>query len=442
MQLRSTTIRTLIAVSLTLTAVLAIALAQRDEPAKLTPPQEAKHRAANIELVQCMAPLAEQQPQPLAAQTCAAGSYTSNASPYPIWGVDSLAGRGRGEVGWDSRGFIDWQNFAQGEWVGHARIAQVPEYRLRADDQLSIYFLRTREVIATPYRLQVGDRFRVESLTAGTSSSPGSTSSPASGGEDSLNREVEVQPDGTITLPLVGRVLVAGRSLEAVNADLEQRFKEYYKNPEITVSPVVTNTILEDLLDTVGFSRGIQGGRRIETRVTPSGHLQLPRLGDVLVQGLSLAEAKAEIDARYRQVSPGISVTVVLEQRAPRFVYVLGQVNQAGRFEMQGPTTVNMAISLAQGWRLGANLRQVVVFRRGPDWRLMATMVDVQGALYARRPVPADDIWLNDSDIVLVPKNALQIADDVIEQVFTRGVYGVVPEQVIWGNNFNGGTSL
>jgi hypothetical protein len=92
---------------------------------------------------------------------------------------------------------------------------------------------------------------------------------------------------------------------------------------------------------------------------------------------------------------------------------------------------------MAGGWQPGANLRQVVVFRRGPDWRLMATMLDLRGALYGRRPVPADDIWLNDSDTVLLPKTPIQQADEFIEQVFTRGIYGVVPIEKVWNSAGN-----
>ena len=62
---------------------------------------------------------------------------------------------------------VDWQRYAQGEYVGHARTAHVPEYRLRVDDSLTIYYLRTREVLSRPYELEVGDRLRVESLTSG-----------------------------------------------------------------------------------------------------------------------------------------------------------------------------------------------------------------------------------------------------------------------------------
>ena len=72
----------------------------------------------------------------------------------------------------------------------------------------------------------------------------------------------------------------------------------------------------------------------------------------------------------------------------------------------------------------------------------MATMRDLRGALYGRRPVPADDIWLNDSDIVVVTKTRLQHGDELLEQVFTRGLYGVVPREVIWNFNLGDATSL
>src|SRR5436190_1419591 len=68
------------------------------------------------------------------------------AAPYPIWGVDSAVGSSvGGEVGWDARGMIPWQEFAQGEYVGHARTPQVPDYRLREGDLLAVYYRRTRE---------------------------------------------------------------------------------------------------------------------------------------------------------------------------------------------------------------------------------------------------------------------------------------------------------
>lgn len=73
---------------------------------------------------------------------------------------------------------------------------------------------------------------------------------------------------------------------------------------------------------------------------------------------------------------------------------------------------------------------------------MMATMLDLRGAMYAKRPVPADNIWLNDSDIVLVPKTPIQQVDEVIEQYIIRGAYSVVPREFIWGLNSTSGSTL
>jgi polysaccharide export outer membrane protein len=335
---------------------------------------------------------------------------------------------------------IPWQEFAQGEYVGHARTAHVPEYRLRPDDVVAVYFRRTRDELSRPYELEVGDRIRVESLTAGNNAAaPPGDNNPQDTNDD-IGRDLVIQPDGTITLPLLGQVRATRRTVPQLRDELEELYKKYFRMPTITVTPLAVNTRLEDLLNTVDSRAGTLGGLQISVTVTPSGEVQLPGIDSVCVQGLSLEEARQEIDAKYNATIPGVQITLVLVERARRFIYVLGEVGQSGRFELEGPTTAMMAISMAGGWTPGSNLRQVVVFRRADDWRLMATMLDLRGALYARRPVPADDIWLNDSDVILVPKTPIEQADEIIEQVFTRGVYGLVPREVIW--DFNTGTSL
>jgi len=305
---------------------------------------------------------------------------------------------------------------------------------------VAVYYRRTREELSRPYELEVGDRLRVESLTAGNNAASPAGDTPAEAAGDDISRELVIQPDGTITLPLLGQVRATRRTVQSLRDELEEQYKKYFRMPAITVTPVAVNTKLEDLLNTVDSRAGTLGGLHLLVNVTPSGEIQVPGIDSVFVQGLTLAEARQEMDAKYDAAIPGVQVTLVLVERARRFIYVMGEVPQGGRFELEGPTTAMMAISMAGGWTPGSNLRQVVVFRRGDDWRLMATMLDLRGALYARRPVPADDIWLNDSDIILVPKTPIEQVDELIEQVFTRGVYGLVPREIIW--NFNTGSAL
>ena len=375
----------------------------------------------------------------LSATDCRAQAL-GPAAPHNIWAVDSLkgfrCGCPQGEVGWDARGCVDWQSYAQGEYVGPARTQHVPEYRIRVDDQIAFVFRLTREESSRPYELQVGDEIRVESLT-GDSPAPGEQAEE----DDNIRRELIIQPDGTISLPLLGQVRAARMTINGLREHLEERYKKFYRVPAITVTPLRVNTKLQDLIESVDARQGT-GGLQLQVNVTPAGKLYLPGLGAVFVQGLTLEELKAEIDARYAATIPGVAITPVLTQRAQRFIFVLGEVDQPGRFTLEGPTTLMGAIALAGGWNPGANLRQVVVFRRGEDWRLLATMVDVQGALHGRRPVPADEIWLSDTDVVVVPKTPLQRADEVIEQFFARGLYTMFPQFSFGQFNFNNFRSI
>jgi len=330
------------------------------------------------------------------------------AAPYDICGVDCADGNCR-RRGWEAMRAIDWQAYAQGEYVGHARLAHVPEYRLRVDDQLDMTYRLTRDETSTPYRLNVGDEVQVESFT-----------------DKDINRDLLIQPDGTITLRLLGQVHATGRTVTQLRDALDELYKKYYKIPAITVTPLRVNTKLEDLRATIDRRAGI-GGQSQSVRVTPEGTVALPAIGSVQAQGLTLTELQSELNECYRQVVEGIQVIPILVQRAPRYVYVLGEVNNPGRFEMVGPTTAIQAVSMAGSWRVGANLRQIVVFRRGDDWRLLATMIDLQGALFGNQPCPKGEIWIDDSDVIIVPKSKIPVADDFINLTFTRGIYGVFP---------------
>ena len=330
------------------------------------------------------------------------------AAPYDVCAVDCAEGRCRSR-GWEAARAGIWQAYAQGEYVGHARLQHVPEYRLRVDDRLDMTYRLTRDETSTPYKLNVGDEIEVESFT-----------------DSEVNRKLLIQPDGTITLRLLGQVHATGRTVAQLREVLEEAYKKYYKIPAITVTPLKVNTKLEDLRAVIDRRAGI-GGQSQFVRVTPEGSISLPAIGTVPAQGLTLSELQTELNERYREVVEGIQIIPILSERAPRYVYVLGEVHKPGRFELTGPTTAIQALSMAESWRVGANLRQIVVFRRGDDWRLLATMINLEGALYAKQPCPAGEIWLDDSDVVIVPKGKILQADEFIELVFTRGIYGVFP---------------
>lgn len=309
--------------------------------------------------------------------------------------------------------------YGHGEYVGPHRLPHLPEYRLRVDDQLDFVYRLTRDEMAGPYRLNVGDTIAIESLADVNINRGGVT--PGQG--------LVIQPDGTITLHLLGQVRAARLTIDELREELTQQYRKFYKDPQITVTPLRVNTKLEDLRSAIDNRFGA-GGQTRSARITPEGTIQLPAIGNVPAQGLTLDELKREVDERYLRIVDGIEITPVLVNRAPRHVFVVGEVVQSGRHTLEGPTTVMQSIALAGGWNIGAGLRQIVVFRRTEDWQLIATRLDVRDALLGRKPCEADEIWLRDSDLVIVPKSHIKLTGDLIQLVFTRGIYGVIPLNV------------
>ena len=47
-----------------------------------------------------------------------------------------------------------------------------------------------------------------------------------------------VEPDGTITLPLLGQVRAAGATLDELRSHLDDLFRRQIKDPRITVTPI------------------------------------------------------------------------------------------------------------------------------------------------------------------------------------------------------------
>ncbi len=313
---------------------------------------------------------------------------------------------------------LPWHDLAQGEYVGHARTEHVAEYRLRVDDVLDVVYRVTRDVMKQPYRLNVGDEIGIESSNE-------RLDRELNGAAGAIRPRI-VEPDGKVTLRLIGRVHASCQTAAQLQAKLDTLFKKYYRVPAVTVVPLKVNTKLQDIINTIDRRQGL-GGQSLQARVTPEGTIQLPAIESVYVQGLSLTELKRELDGRYARIVEGIAVTPILSQRAPRYVFVLGEVAAPGRYTLEGPTSVMHAIALAGSWNVGARTNQIVVLRRADDWSLMGTAVNVRAALNGNDVLPQGDIWLNDLDVVIVPKSRILRTTDLIDLVFTRGIYGILP---------------
>lgn len=348
-----------------------------------------------------------EQPIPLAGCDC----------PQCMRGLDCAWAPGR-EQKWKDAQPINFGPLRHGEWIGPVRLPSMLEYRVRVGDQLRFIFIATRQQSLEPYRLMVGDQVAISSVT------------DENFRVGDLTRGLAIQPDGDLHLELIGSVQAAGLTIEELRKELDRRYAAYSETSDIVVLPVQTNTKLEDLNRAVSNFQ-TAGGQNVETVVNPDGRVQLPIIGAVRIIGMTLEEAKREINLRYQNADYwGILIEPQLTDQADHFVYVMGEVGRPGRYQLEGPTTVTHALAMAEGIRVGGNMRQVIVLRRAEDWRLLATMLDIRGELLGKTPTPADEIWLRDSDLIIVPPQPIRVLDNWIRLVFTEGIYGVAPAQL------------
>ena len=342
------------------------------------------------------------------------GGYPCQGACKPcMMGVD-CATRCGNEARWRDMRPMDFGAYGPGAYAGPSRLAHLSQYRLRPGDELLVFYLITRRQNQGEYRLAPGDTLLIESvadpdLARGT-----------------LQSGLEIQPDGTITVRLLGQVKAGGLTVRQLRDVLEEQYKKYYDEPAIDVTPVLTNRLADDIRNAVGGQSGFNQ-QAITVIVMPDGKIRLPGVGEICVQGFSLTELKKEVNLRYSEIVVGLEVEPLLVQQAPHFVHVLGEVTTPGRIELTVPTTVLSAVASAGGQLVGANMRQVVVFRRADDWRLVSTMLDLNGAINGKRPTPSDEIWVRDGDVIVVPPKPITLIDNWVEQLFTNGLYGVVP---------------
>lgn len=345
-----------------------------------------------------------------------AASPTDHGMPDRwITGVDGCRVNPNREPRWSDARPVPWESLAYGEYIGPPRTPHLPEYRVLIGDQIDFVFRRKRTLSPEAYRFGIGDVVAISSEQY-----------------DALNDlEQTIQLDGTLQIRGIGSVVAANKTVQQLQAEINDRAQNvagFKINPEVLIKPVNTETKLQDLIRTVDATAGL-GGQSRSVNVAPDGTIQLPVINSVPAIGLSLTELSAEANARYAEVVDGLEVTAILTARAPRFVYVMGEVRRSGQIPLSGPTTVMQAIAQADGWGSGANLRHIIVMRRDKNWQLIATKVDLSGALWGHQPNPSDDLWLRHSDIILVPKNPGQRVADFVDVYLRRVLYSVFPTQ-------------
>ncbi len=100
--------------------------------------------------------------------------------------------------------------------------------------------------------------------------------------------------------------------------------------------------------------------------VLPDGRIAFPLIGEVQAAGKTVAQLKKEMEERLARFVPDPVLSVGVQQINSLVVYVIGRVNQPGRFVLNANVDVLQALSMAGGLNSFAKRGDVRIFRNGP----------------------------------------------------------------------------
>ncbi|MGA9060983.1 MAG: polysaccharide biosynthesis/export family protein [Terracidiphilus sp.] len=243
-----------------------------------------------------------------------------------------------------------------------------------------------------------------------------------------LSGNFRVDEKGDITVPLIGRVHVEGATAEEAAALIEKRFVEAqilqpaeshatvfiveYATQGITVNGEVKNPGVYPALgvrmlnDVVAAAGGVTVAASSKVVITHRNDPGNPVTVDYNPEALKPVIPDV-------QIFPGDSIMV------PRagIVYVMGGVNRAGGYVLDGRNTLTVeeAMALAGGSSHAAALKRVQLVRSLEDGRKEAITIPVNLIYKGQAP----DVAMKDGDVLFVPTSTAKL---VTEQAITSAL--------------------
>lgn len=139
--------------------------------------------------------------------------------------------------------------------------------------------------------------------------------------------------------------------------------------------------------------------------VRPDGFITLPMIQDVQVSGLTVPQLKKRLEEAYSEVLINPVISINLTDFVMARVYVGGQVNKPGSFELRAGQTLLQAVMLAGGFTNDANRKMVLHARPVGEGRLKITEHNALEMIAKTKN--AYDWPLQDGDYVFVPDSKM-----------------------------------
>jgi polysaccharide export outer membrane protein len=114
--------------------------------------------------------------------------------------------------------------------------------------------------------------------------------------------------------------------------------------------------------------------------VRPDGRISLPLVSEVEVAGRTPETVRALLTTSYQEYITSPSVSVVVEEINSRKIFIMGEVQSSGVYDLVQPTRLLQALAMAGGLTDFAKKDQIVVLREegGSERRTVVSIKDIQ----------------------------------------------------------------
>src|SRR5437868_15234704 len=255
-----------------------------------------------------------------------------------------------------------------------------------------------------------------------------------------------VSASGLVAMPFLGRVAVAGKTADEVSDEIAGRLRgRYLMNPNVLVAVRQVNSrafFVQGAVHRPGVYQ-IEGRPSLLRLITVAGGLSENHGSSAFIirenkqppsdaAAPAAATAKAEGNARYTLLSANINGLLKgrFDQNLPvepgdivnipptDVFFVSGEVNAPGSFPLKDGTTLQQALSLAQGATFKGSLKDGLIFREDPS---TGKREEIRADFAAVMGGKKEDIVIKPNDVIMVPNSKFKSAMAPILNAFGYG---------------------
>ena len=150
--------------------------------------------------------------------------------------------------------------------------------------------------------------------------------------------------------------------------------------------------------------------------VRPDGKITLQRIGDIDVVNIPVSQLDSLITRNYSEILVNPQVTVIVREFGGQLVYVMGEVQHPGSYEISKGMSLLRAITTAGGPLHSARMNSIILVRGNENNNVIAERIDLMPSNL--RTLLKNDVQILPYDLVYVPKTFVADLESFVSRIY------------------------